>query len=67
MPEDDAAVGGPPQRIRKRRKVKVTKTHMEGKYLRTIDVDEWESYSEEEGGGHAAPPAKKAVRQLPRQ
>nr|KAJ3421259.1 hypothetical protein HK105_004092 [Polyrhizophydium stewartii] len=43
-----AAHGSEAKRVRKRRKVKRTKTVMEGKYMKTIDVSDWESYSEEE-------------------
>jgi chemotaxis protein histidine kinase CheA len=36
------------RRIRKKRKVKKTLTFMQGKYMTTKDVEEWESYSEDE-------------------
>ncbi|KAI8924517.1 DNA polymerase subunit Cdc27 [Entophlyctis helioformis] len=37
-----------PRRVRKRRRVKRSKTFMDGKYMKTVDVSDWESYSEDE-------------------
>jgi hypothetical protein len=36
------------KRVRKKRKVTKSETYMHGKYLKTRDVDAWESYSDEE-------------------
>jgi DNA polymerase delta subunit 3 len=36
------------RRVRKKRKIVRSKTFMEGKYMVTKDVEEWESYSEDE-------------------
>eukprot|EP00842_Homolaphlyctis_polyrhiza_P006911 jgi/Hompol1/809/HPOL_004513-RA len=38
-----------PQRARKRRRVRKTKTVQDGKYIKTVDYSDWESYSEDDG------------------
>ena len=48
MPEPESKPTTEIRRVRKKRKVVTSKTFMEGKYMTTRDVEEWESYSEDE-------------------
>jgi DNA polymerase delta subunit 3 len=45
---DNTAPQTETRRVRKRRKIVRSKTFMDGKYMVTKDVEEWESYSEDE-------------------
>lgn len=50
-----------PKRIRKRRKIRRTVTYMEGKYMKTKDETDWESYSDDEKEANKNIPAHKQI------
>jgi hypothetical protein len=58
--ENDDHIVTAPKKVRKRRKIHKTVNVMEGKYMKTMDVSEWESYSDDE----SAAPVRKIAKQM---
>jgi DNA polymerase delta subunit 3 len=59
MNSEPQQVVSQPKRVRKRRKVYKTVTYMDGKYMKTKDETDWESYSDNE-----APPPKRVMKPM---
>ncbi|KAJ3348334.1 hypothetical protein HDU91_006584 [Kappamyces sp. JEL0680] len=65
-PTDSQSTAPVTTKVLKKRKVIRTETYQEGKYLKTRDVEEWETYEEEEEIVHKKAPAAPARHSLPK-